>query len=115
MFLKKYSLLSLIILSAYIITANAEEAAVEEKTRAVQITDCKRIEFRLTIDQTDASLEERQAALDIISHFCNTQLKALSEELAEKAPHVAVSLVLLNIEEDDIQNVNNDINTVENN
>jgi hypothetical protein len=100
MSLKKYSI-SLVILSAYSMLLFAQDAATqEEPTRIVHITKCKKIKFGLTIDQVEASPEERENALNLISNFCNTELNTLSEQLAVKAPHVVISLVLVNIEED---------------
>lgn len=97
----------LILLSVYAVTAFAEDNSSQQgQQRTVHITKCKKIEFGLTINQTDASLEEREAALAIISNFCNTELNALSESLAQNAPHISISAVLLNIEEDDAENVN---------
>lgn len=100
MLLKKYIIALAIVSVCSGLFAEEDTVTQNQPTRIIHITKCKKIDFGLTIDQTDASQEERETALAIISDFCNTQVNALSEELTQKAPHVAIALVLLNIEED---------------
>jgi hypothetical protein len=107
MVLKKYTL-SLVMLFVYTMTVYTEDnTPTQSPTRTVHITQCKKIEFGLTLDQTNASLEEREVAFKLISDFCNKEVSALSEQFEKQAPRITISLVLLNIEEDSASNNDN--------
>jgi hypothetical protein len=86
-----------------------DNTAQNEQNRTIHITNCKKIEFCLTLDQKEALLAEREAAFTILSDFCNNELSTLSEKLAEQAPHVTLSLALVNIEEDSDKEVNKNL------
>ena len=93
-----------------------DNTAQNQENRTIHITNCKKIEFCLTLDQKEALLAEREAAFNILNNFCNNELGTLSEELAEKAPHVTISLALVDIEEDNKEvnkNSNDDIENTE--
>lgn len=102
---KKYTVALVIAFLCSGLCAEESSTSGEQQPRVIHITQCNKIDFGLTINQTDASPEEREIALQIISDFCNTEVTALSEKLKQEAPHVNINLVLLNIEEDALEDI----------
>lgn len=96
---KKY-ILTVLCTVALCINVHADDITNNEQNRVISITKCKKIDFGLTINQENASPEERETALQLITDFCNNDINALSESLQEKTPNVSITIVLLNVEED---------------
>ncbi|RTL07476.1 hypothetical protein EKK58_01870 [Candidatus Dependentiae bacterium] len=73
----------------------------DQENRVISITKCKKVECGLILNQEGATQEEREEALNLISTFCNNELNNLSEQLKQKTPNVSITIVLVNIEEDE--------------
>lgn len=103
MFIKKHLLM--LIAVSFFTNLRSEEKVSNAQTKVVHVTRCKTIDFGVRIEQEAATQEEREAALQIITDFCNTHITTLTEELKTKAPHISINITLLNIEEDSSQSV----------
>jgi hypothetical protein len=79
----------------------AASIKAQKESRIIPFEACKKIQFNLTIDQSAAPEEERKGLLTLLSQFCDTSIENLSTQLNERAPHVAIILTLVNIEQDE--------------